>query len=193
MRDEREKIGAKGDTSEDDYSFFSLLSVPLNRSSLCGSIIKTCSGFDILTGRPRQTFRRPSHGVVGVLPPPPPPPFSAEAPDGDRCVGFRVLTSRSAASLVAIARSVTSCVSFRVVSFPKIPLDWFWFAARTQYACVTANIIRGAEAALRHAAVGNAAPSACSCTFCIYFYSSFTVPRNRENDGSFIFTPLGLK
>lgn len=52
-------------------SFF--LDVPLNRSSLCGSIVKTCSGFstgldDILTGGPRRTFRRTtSHGVVGVF------------------------------------------------------------------------------------------------------------------------------
>lgn len=53
--------------------FFFSLGVPLNRSSLCGSIIKTCSGFstgldDILTGGPRRTFRRTtSHGVVGVF------------------------------------------------------------------------------------------------------------------------------
>lgn len=53
--------------------FFLFRSVPLNRSSLCGSIIKTCSGFstgldDILTGGPRRTLRRTtSHGVVGVF------------------------------------------------------------------------------------------------------------------------------
>lgn len=54
---------------------------------------------------------------------------------------------------LATPRSATSAVSCRFVPcriFPEIPLDWFWFAARAEYACVTAEINRGAEAALRH-------------------------------------------
>jgi len=125
-------------------------SVPLNRSSFCGSISKTCSGLsdldDILTGGSRRTFRRTSHGFVAVFhhllllrrhhlrlfvfffsssssaPPPPPPPPSAEAPTGGRRrVGPRVLISCLVLYLVAIPLRQPSTTSrFGVVLFPVV-------------------------------------------------------------------------
>lgn len=132
-------------------------SVPLNRSSFCGSIIKTCSGFstgfdDILTGGPRRTSRRTSHGFVAVFhhlllrrrhlrlffffasssaattsSSPPPPPPSAEAPTGGR---RRVWAPRIDKLPDALARRDSPrrpcTTSYRPVPcriFPEIPLD----------------------------------------------------------------------
>lgn len=105
--------------------------------------------------------------VSSLLPPPPPPPPICWSANGGRRVSAPRIDKLY--FVVPFVDSPLGCVgricrvvSRRIVScriFSKIPLDWFWFAADAQYACVTTDVVRGAEAALRHVTVGNAAGS----------------------------------
>lgn len=95
-------------------------SVPLNRSSPCGSIIKTCSGFAILAGRPQpSSSRQTSHGGVSS-------PFLPSFLASVRCAP-RNSTARPPAAYLRItlaarsqfAASITSAVS--IVSSRVLP------------------------------------------------------------------------